>query len=72
MIAMALANDPDILIADEPTTALSPDGQMLAVVTPTSIELRDAVEGTLTRRLLGQTEGYGVAFPPPAPFFPLD
>ncbi|MHC5003082.1 MAG: WD40 repeat domain-containing serine/threonine protein kinase [Planctomycetota bacterium] len=44
--------------------ALSPGGQSLAIVTSTSIELRDAADGTLTRRLLGQTNGYGVAFPP--------
>jgi WD40 repeat protein/serine/threonine protein kinase len=44
--------------------ALSPDGAVLAVVTPMSVELRDAVEGTLRRRRLGQIDGFGVAFPP--------
>jgi len=44
--------------------ALSPDGALLAVATPTSIELRNPADGTLVRRVLGQTKGYGVAFLP--------
>jgi WD40 repeat protein len=48
--------------------AISPDGQVLAVVTSTSIELREATDGTLLRKVLGQTVGYGVAFlPAPSP-----
>ena len=44
--------------------ALAPDGDMLAVVTSTTIELRNPDDGTLLRRVLGQTNGYGVAFTP--------
>ena len=44
--------------------ALAPDGDMLAVATTTTIELRNPDDGTLLRRVLGQIDGYGVAFSP--------
>ena len=44
--------------------ALSPDGRVLAVVTPLTIELRDAETGTVRRRLTGQRNGVDAAFFP--------
>lgn len=44
--------------------ALAPDSDLLAVVTTTTIELRNPSDGTLVRRVLGQTNSYGVAFMP--------
>ena len=42
--------------------ALSPDGRVLAVVTPRSIEFRDARTGTIRRRLTGERNGVDAAF----------
>ncbi len=44
--------------------ALSPDGRVLAVVTPLTIELRDAQTGTIRRRLIGERDGVDIAFFP--------
>ena len=45
MIAMAVINDPDIIIADEPTTAL--DVTVQAQILETLIEVKDAVNASI-------------------------
>ncbi len=46
--------------------AMSPAGDLLAAATTTTTELRDTRDGTLVRSVLGQSNVYGVAFPPEA------
>ena len=45
MIAMAIINDPDVIIADEPTTAL--DVTVQAQILETLIEVKDAVNAAI-------------------------